>query len=96
MPIAEANLENITNYLLENWGIKACEKFLARFDDVCKAMSANIALFSIINKKKKIRKCVLTHQNIIYFREGQQNIEILAIFDTRQDPEKLIAIIKNL
>ena len=41
-----------------------------------------------------LRKCILTKQNTIYYREHKHQIEILSIFDSRQNPDSLINIIK--
>ena len=87
--IAERDLEVISDYLLEHWGLAVCERFLARFEQICSTLSASPEIFPIIQKKKKIRKCVLTRQNTIYYREHAHKIEIITIFDNRQDPNNL-------
>ena len=46
-------------------------------------------LYPVINKKLKVRKCVVTKHNTIFFQEKKSTIQLLRIFDTRQDPEKL-------
>ena len=46
-------------------------------------------LYPIIYKKEKVRKCVLTKQNTLYYRVMETEIQILRVFDTRQDPAKL-------
>jgi plasmid stabilization system protein ParE len=94
--IAKHNLEHVIGYLTENWGISVCEKFLHRFEQVCEIISDNPAIYPFAYKKEKIRKCVLTHQNMIYYREYANNIEIITIFDTRQDPAKLVQMIGNI
>ena len=93
--IAERDLEHITDYLIENWGAVVCGKFLHRFEQVCEIISDNPSIYPIVYNKEKIRKCVLTHQNTIYFREHTHKIELLTIFDNRQDPSKLAALIGN-
>ena len=40
-----------------------------------------------------MQKCLLTKHNMLYFRESDEIIEIITIFDTRQDPKKLTNII---
>lgn len=46
-------------------------------------------VFPIINKEFKIRKSVITKQNTLFYREKENKIEIVRLFDTRQDPNKL-------
>lgn len=93
--IAEADLEKVTDYLVDNWGSSICETFLLRFEQVCATISDSPDIYPMIYKKEKIRKCVLTRQNTMYFRELPNKIEIITIFDTRQDPDKLSEIIKK-
>jgi plasmid stabilization system protein ParE len=94
-PVSEQDLEHITDYLVANWDKKVCDQFLARFEKVCELISANPKLFPVIHKKKNIRKCVMTEQNVFYYRESRYQIEVITIFDTRQDPDKLFSILKN-
>ncbi len=93
--IAERDLEDITDYLIENWGVVVCEKFLHRFEQVCDIISDNPGIYPVIYDKEKVRKCVLTHQNTIYFREHANKVELITIFDSRQDPAKLSALLGN-
>jgi len=36
-----------------------------------------------------IQKCVATKHNTLYYRETNHRIEILRLYDTRQNPETL-------
>ena len=93
--IAEQDLEKVTNYLFDNWGMTVCDNFLGRFEQMCSLLSSSPGMFPMINKKKKIRKCVLTSQNTIYYREHTDKIEIITIFDTRQDPDILGGLLNS-
>jgi plasmid stabilization system protein ParE len=92
-PLAEINYENILNYLLFKWGIDVTNNFIDRFEQVYHLLSENTEIFPFVNKEKKIKKCVLTKHNILFFTETDDSIEILMIFDTRQDPEKLFILL---
>ncbi len=94
--ISEADLEKITDYLMDNWGMKVCEKFLTRFEKVCQIISDSPGIYPLIYKKGKIRKCILTPQNTIYYREHKDRIEVITIFDSRQNPDKLQKLMKDL
>jgi plasmid stabilization system protein ParE len=52
-------------------------------------ISENPKLFPIVHNDLKIRKCVISKQNILFYREVHKNIEIVRLFDSRQDPKKL-------
>lgn len=88
LPAAEADLEQITDYILLKFGVLAVEHFISRFEKVCEIISSNPELYSVVNTKRNVRKCVLAKQSILYFRICQDQIEILKVFDTRQNPQK--------
>jgi plasmid stabilization system protein ParE len=92
-PIAKQNFEQITDYILEHWGAAATLKFIIRFEEICYTLITAPGLFSIAFDKGEVRKCVLTKQNVIYYREKPDVIEVIVIFDTRQDTQKLYELI---
>lgn len=67
--IAEQDLDQISSYLIDNWGNAVCEEFLLRFEQLCDLLSSAPGIFPVIHKKNKIRKCTLTRQNTIYYRD---------------------------
>jgi plasmid stabilization system protein ParE len=77
-------------YLRENWSENIAIKYTERINSLVLAISIFPKLYPIINKKLKIRKCVISKHNSIYYLEKNDKIEILNIFDTRQHPKKLI------
>ena len=88
-PLSENDFENILNYLNKNWGIKVASNFIELTENLLNQIAINPRQFPIIYKRKKVRKCVLTKHNTIFYRDGKTNIEILRIYDTRQDPNTL-------
>jgi len=64
-------------------------QFLNKIDIITNQISTNQNQYPIINKKLQVRKCVITKQNTLFYRESQKQIEVLRLYDTRQDPEKL-------
>ena len=46
-------------------------------------------MFPLINESLQIRKCVVTKHYSIFYRETNSRIEILRLYDTRQNPENL-------
>lgn len=88
-PSAETDLNRILNYLLSEWGINTAVTFSQRTFALIELIQANPKIFPIINQELSVRKCVLTKQNSLYYRESTDQINILRIFDTRQHPDKL-------
>ncbi|MGI5914446.1 MAG: type II toxin-antitoxin system RelE/ParE family toxin [Bacteroidales bacterium] len=88
-PQSEIDLLQITDYLNENWEGKVVIKFIDIIDEITNQISLNPRQFPIIQKKGKIRKCVITKHNSLYYRERKEFVDILRIYDNRQDPHKL-------
>jgi len=88
-PSAQSDIENVTDYLMHKWGVKVVERFLYRLRKLIKQISINPKQYLLIYSKLNIRKCVITKQNTLYYRIKDRQIEIIRIFDTRQDPGKL-------
>ena len=89
-PLSEIDLVSILDYLQTNWDDKGVEGFIEITFSSVSQISINPKQFPLINKNKKIRKCVLTKHNTLYYRDRKDCVDILRIYDNRQDPEKLL------
>jgi len=88
-PAAKQDLENITDYLMHKWGNNVVTSFLRRVNWLISQIAVNPCQYPVLNPSHKVRRCVLTKQNTLFYREIKNQIEIVRIYDTRQDPEKL-------
>ena len=88
-PSAKADIENITQYLNQEWGKNVLTKFLFKVKWIINQIVFNPLQYPVINSKLKIRRCVIAKQNTLYYRLVNGKIEIVRIFDNRQDPNKL-------
>jgi len=75
--------------LQENWGSEVVTRFIDIVEDLIEQISLNPKHFPVIHKKLKVRKCVITKHNTLYYRDRRDYVDILRIFDNRQDPHKL-------
>ena len=89
-PEAENDYDTILSYLEYKWNDKVVNHFMKTTYQTISWIAANPNQFQLIFKKQKIRKCIITKQNTIYFTEKNNTIIILRIFDTRQNPKKLV------
>ena len=87
--LSEKDFDNILDYLDKNWGQKVAANFIDLTENIVNQISINPRQFPICFKRKKVRKCILTKHNTIFYRDGKINVEILRIYDTRQDPHTL-------
>ena len=89
-PLSENDFMTILDYLKENWDDKVVQGFIEITDSSLSQISINPKQFPVIYKNKKIRKCVLTMHNTLYYRDRKDCVDILRIYDNRQDPKKLL------
>ncbi len=85
-PLSETDLEVILEYLAEDWNGEVAIRFLDKIEHLLEQISINPAQFPMVNRKRKVRKCVITRHNTLFYRENKEYVEVLRIFDTRQDP----------
>jgi plasmid stabilization system protein ParE len=88
-PSSENDFKNILDYLDKNWGPKVVVNFIDLTENIVNQISANPRQFPICYRRKKIRRCVITKHNTLFYRDGKINVEILRIYDMRQDPATL-------
>ncbi|MCX2681987.1 type II toxin-antitoxin system RelE/ParE family toxin [Galbibacter sp. EGI 63066] len=89
--LAESKLLRLSEYLLEKWNLKTRDKFIAKLTDKIKQISSQPDSCPKSNEYEGLYKCVVTKQTTFYYRILKQSneIEIITIFDTRQNPDKL-------
>jgi len=87
---ALANLDNIIQYLTDNWTEKDMAAFFRKLDKRINIISQHPLLYPLTNNRENVRRSVLTSQITIYYRIDNLSVEILTLFDNRQNPSKLI------
>ena len=93
---AEAKLHKLSEYLIENWNLKTRDKFISKLNERIEQISSQPESCPKSSEFKNLYKCVVTKQITLFYRVNfeKKEIEIITIFDTRQDPEKLETDIK--
>lgn len=87
--LADDDFAKILEYLETRWNKNVCLKFIIKLDFCIDLIYKTPNQFPFLNSKLKIRKCVVTKQNTLYYRETETRIEILRLYDTRQNHETL-------
>jgi len=88
-PRSEQDFENILEYLVNNWDGSVALKFIDLVDILLVQVSINPRQFPLVHKKLNVRKCVISKHNTLYYRNRRNYIELLRIYDNRQDPNSL-------
>jgi plasmid stabilization system protein ParE len=86
---ADEDFAKLLEYLNQKWNVKVCNDFIIKLDYCINHIQKNPTQFPIINNNLQIRKCVITKHNSVYYRETDIRIELLRIYDTRQNTDNL-------
>ena len=88
---AERKLLTLTEYLLENWGLKAKNDFVEKLTQKIRQLALYPESCPKSTQFQNLYKCVVTKQTTLYYRitTEQNAVEIITVFDTRQDAQKL-------
>ncbi|QLE01510.1 type II toxin-antitoxin system RelE/ParE family toxin [Galbibacter sp. BG1] len=89
--LAESKLTKLSEYLLENWGKSARDKFIQKLNKKIFQISKLPESCPSSSEFNNLYKCVVSKQTTFYYRivKDRDEIEIITIFDSRQNPEKL-------
>lgn len=88
-PKAINTFENVIDYLHNHWTDKQIKYFVERTEKTIHLLSNNPYLFKG-SEKENLHEVVITKHNILLYQitEKGRTIELLAFFDTRQNPKK--------
>lgn len=86
---AEKDFSDILHFLNSRWSNLVASNFILEIESCISLVQKTPEQFPLFSKKHQIRKCVVTRHNTLYFRITTTNIEILRLYDTRQDPKSL-------
>lgn len=86
---AEKKLDHLFDYLIRNWSITVKNEFVEKLDSAIEIIKNQPEIFPESKKGKGLRKCVITKQTTLYYRYNSEQINVVSIFDTRQNPNKL-------
>ena len=87
---ADNDFAKILEYLENRWNNNVCSKFINKVDFCLELIQRNPLQFPVINPDLQIRRCVITKHNTLYYRETEFRIEVLRLYDTRQNPDSLL------
>ena len=82
------NFHDVIAYLERNWDSQVIKDFVIRTEKVIHLISLHPQMFRQISDHTSIREAVITKHNLLLYRVGNNRIELLAVFDTRQHPRK--------
>ena len=82
---ATYELEDLFDFLDYKWTLSIRKKVAQKLNNHIEKIRLNPELFP----KSNIRKCVISKQITLYYDFDDKNLNILRVFNTRQDPNKI-------
>mgnify|MGYP007032572337 CR=1 FL=1 len=86
---AEKDFALVLEYLTSKWGVSVALDFIEKTEKCVTLIQQNPKQFPFLSKELLIQRCVVTRHNTLYYRETEEKIEILRLYDTRQNPRTL-------
>jgi plasmid stabilization system protein ParE len=86
---ALAEYEDLVDYLWEEWGEQITMRVLNSLDAAITKIKNHPEHYPVVIKIKLIRRHVFSPQTSIFYRVKNEDIEIVSLFDNRQNPDKL-------
>ena len=87
-------IKNLLEYIESKWSENVRQKFAQKLYSSVKVIRESPEAFPKSDINKNVHKCVITKQTTIFYKFNSKKIEIIAIFDTRQNPNKIKKDIK--
>lgn len=84
---AMKKLDSLLVYLENEWSTKVKHNFILKLDKSLKQIQKLPDSFPESEKIRGLRKCVVTKQTTVFYRYSETSIDVITIFDNRQNPK---------
>lgn len=84
------NLDKLLDYLESEWSLKVKREFIKKLDRSVLQISQYPESCPVSEEFPGLYKCIVTKQTTLYYRIKENEIQVIAFFDNRQDPKKFI------
>lgn len=91
---AVSTFNAVISYLESDWTEKEITDFVNATDKVIEYISIHPEMFRKTNRKN-IREALVTSQNLLIYKINGKYVDLLAFWDTRQNPRKKSSIVKR-
>lgn len=86
---AEASFFHIKEFISTKWSENIAAEFEIKTLKILDLLSRHPQMFPLMDKKRNIRRCLITKQTSMYYRIDENEIFIITFFDNRQNPETM-------
>lgn len=88
-PRAIENTKQIILYLKKDWSDNSANRFISILREKISNIKEFPNSYNSLVGREEIRRCVVTKQIALYYKFGNNKIEVITLFDSRQNPNKL-------
>jgi plasmid stabilization system protein ParE len=86
---AYSEYDDIIDFVFKNYGPLIAAKVDMYFEEVIDQITLNPFLYPYSDKKKNLRRCVLSPQTTLYYRFNGDIIELVSFRGNKMNPETL-------
>lgn len=88
-PGALKDLDETYSWILNKFGMTTLQTFHKKWTAFLSLISLRPTIFPFLNRKKGLRKYTLYKRNLVIYKNKRNHIEIIAVFNTWQNPKRL-------
>jgi plasmid stabilization system protein ParE len=86
---AKSEYKEIILYVVQNFGLEKAAKIDSLFEKIIFQISINPKMYPLFNKKRNIRRCVISKQTSMYYRIAKETVEIVSYRSNLMNPDTL-------
>ena len=86
---AALKLDKLLHYLENEWSEKVKQEFINKLDKTFNLIKTYPESSQKSGIKKGLYRCIVTKHTTLYYQFNSNTINVITIFDTRMNPEKL-------
>ncbi|MBP3193474.1 type II toxin-antitoxin system RelE/ParE family toxin [Natronogracilivirga saccharolytica] len=94
-PLAEKKLSLLLEFIEQQWAKKERDEFLQKVLNAFKRVATHPESCPKSDTFPNLFKCVVSKQTSFFYRFNSEELEIITVFDNRQDPHKIDSDIKK-
>ena len=87
-PLADADLVNIANKTIDDWGYKQAKVYLQAIDTALNTLAQTPAIGKPRPEVYKNARSFPVEKHIVYYQQSNDGIEVARILHQRMDPSK--------
>ncbi len=87
-PRASVEYDNLMDYVIFNFGMRTALEIEEDFNRLLNQISFNPKMYPLFDKRKKIRRCVISKQTSLYYRISGKYIELVSFRGNLMNPVK--------